>query len=112
MNETNPMPPNLPPPAPKKTRWLLYGCGALLAFLLVIVLAVVITLWWIQRPLKPVVLSAAEKATVEEKLRQAGSGNAPAGPRGSASTTAHAPNGGAKAAASPPAAGVSPGDRP
>ena len=39
---------------------------------------VAITLWWIQRPIKPVVLSAPEKAVVDEKLRHLGGGNAPA----------------------------------
>jgi len=70
--------PSAPPPAIKKTRWLLYGCGTLIALLLVIVATVVITLWWIQRPIKPVVLSAQEKAAVEEKLQHVGGGNAPA----------------------------------
>ena len=73
-----PSPPSTPPPAPKKTRWLLYGCGTLLALLLVIVATVAITLWWIQRPIKPVVLSASEKAAVEEKLQHLGGGNATA----------------------------------
>jgi hypothetical protein len=71
-------PSSTPPPTPKKTRWLLYGCGTLIALLLVIVGTVVITLWWIQRPIKPVVLSAQEKAAVEEKLQYIGGGNAPA----------------------------------
>ena len=71
-------PSSTPPPTPKKTRWLLYGCGTLIALLLVIVGTVVITLWWIQRPIKPVVLSAQEKAAVEEKLQHIGGGNAPA----------------------------------
>ena len=70
--------PSAPPPAAKKTRWLLYGCGTLIALLLVIVGTAVITLWWIQRPIKPVVLSAPEKAAVEEKLQHIGGGNAPA----------------------------------
>ena len=61
----------------QKTRWLLYGCGTLIALLLVIIAAVAITLWWIQRPIKPVVLSAQEKAAVEEKLQHIGGGNAP-----------------------------------
>jgi hypothetical protein len=39
------------------------------------VATVFITLWWIQRPIKPVVLSAPEKALVDEKLRQVGGGN-------------------------------------
>jgi hypothetical protein len=46
--------------------------GALLAVALIIVASVAITLWWLQRPIKPVVLSAAEKAVVEEKLRVLG----------------------------------------
>jgi hypothetical protein len=50
----------------------------LIALLLVIVAAVVITLWWIQRPIKPVVLSAQEKAAVEEKLQHIGGGKTPA----------------------------------
>jgi hypothetical protein len=70
--------PSAPAPAVKKTRWLLYGCGTLIALLLVIVATVVITLWWIQRPIKPVVLSAKEKAVVEQKLQHIGGGNASA----------------------------------
>jgi hypothetical protein len=60
----------VPPPAPKRRNWLLLGCGGLIALLLVIILTVVITIWWLGRPIKPVVLSAAEKQTVEEKLNQ------------------------------------------
>ena len=67
--------PSAPNPAVKKTRWLLYGCGTLIALLLLIVGTVAITLWWIQRPIKPVVLSAQEKAAVEEKLQHIGGGN-------------------------------------
>ena len=81
------IPPASPPPA-KKTRWLLFGCGTLLAVLLVIIATVVITLWWIQRPIKPVVLSAPEQAVVEEKLQHLGGGKAPTLP--TASTTARA----------------------
>ncbi|MEO6034054.1 MAG: hypothetical protein ABIQ35_02240 [Verrucomicrobiota bacterium] len=70
------LPPPISPPAgdatrkdvPKRRRWLLWGCGGLLAFLLVIVATVAITLWWIQRPIKPVVLSASEKSAVDQKL--------------------------------------------
>jgi hypothetical protein len=62
--------PPLPSSPPAKTgRWLLFGCGGVLAVLLLIVAAVAITLWWMQRPIKPVVLSAQEKVTVDEKLR-------------------------------------------
>jgi hypothetical protein len=70
------MPTNIPPAIPgsptpaKSKRWLLFGCGGLLAMLLVIVATVAITIWWIQRPIKPVVLSPQEKVAVDEKLRQ------------------------------------------
>ena len=37
--------------------------------MVLVVATIFITLWWIQRPIKPVVLSAKEKAAVEEKLR-------------------------------------------
>jgi hypothetical protein len=46
----------------------------------VIVAAIVITVWWIQRPIRPVVLSAQEKAAVEEKLHYIGSGKTAAPP--------------------------------
>jgi hypothetical protein len=48
----------------------------MLAVLLVIVATVFITIWWIQRPIKPVVLSAQERAVVEEKLQHVGGGKA------------------------------------
>ena len=74
--------PAAPTPAPKRRSCLFYGCGALLALLVVIGATVAITLWWIQRPIKPVVLSAKEKATVEEKLRHIGGGDVAAPTRG------------------------------
>lgn len=49
---------------------MLWGCGGLIALLLIIVATVAITLWWLQRPIKPVVLSEKEKATVEQKLER------------------------------------------
>src|SRR4051812_45638741 len=64
------------PPGGNNRRWLLYGCGTLLALVLLIVATVALTLWWIQRPIKPVVLSAPEKATVEAKLQPVTGGNA------------------------------------
>ncbi|MEO8427733.1 MAG: hypothetical protein ABI651_11550 [Verrucomicrobiota bacterium] len=78
---SSPVPPSIlsgPPPAVKKTRWLLYGCVTFFALLLLIVATVVITLWWVQRPIKPVVLSASEKTVIEEKLHHLGGGNPPA----------------------------------
>ena len=71
-------PPSVLAPTGNKTRWLLYGCGTLIALVLVIVAAVVLTVWWIQRPIRPVVLSAQEKAAVEEKLQHIGGGKPPA----------------------------------
>jgi hypothetical protein len=82
-----PMQPTAPAPAApaKKRRWFLYGCGSLLALLLLLVLTVVITIWWIQRPIKPVVLTEKEKVKVEEKLQRLSGGSTPAnnGERGS-----------------------------
>lgn len=63
-----------PPRIPKKRPWLLLGCGGLLALFLIVIATVAITLWWMQRPLKPVVLSAQEKATVDQKLHRLGFG--------------------------------------
>lgn len=89
-------PPNLPP---KKRRWLLYGCGSLLVLLLVIVATVAITIWYLQRPIKPVVLSEPEKVVVETKLERVGvePGTAFSGTSGSPSggtqeSTRRAPN--------------------
>jgi hypothetical protein len=72
---------------------VLYGCGTLVALLLVVVATVAITVWWIQRPIKPVQLSPSETAVVEEKLRYFSGGNTPAGAQRSApSTPPRSPN--------------------
>ncbi len=65
---------NVPPPSGpakpvRRTPWLLYGCGGVLAIILIIVASVFITIWWIQRPIKPVVLSPKEKAVADAKIR-------------------------------------------
>jgi hypothetical protein len=73
-----PLPSSIPPTAGKRSRWLLYGCGGLLALVLVVVATVAITIWWLQRPITPVVLSAPEKAAVEAKLHAVAGGGAPA----------------------------------
>jgi|SRR5579862_8920273 len=69
-----PPPPPVDPPKPsvsaKGSHFLVYGCGALLALVLLIVATVAITIWWIQRPIKPVVLSAREKAVVDQKVQR------------------------------------------
>jgi hypothetical protein len=57
-----------PPSARKKRRWLLYTFGTLCALVVVIIATVALTLWWLQRPIKPVVLSATEKAAVDAKV--------------------------------------------
>src|SRR5512136_1531390 len=93
MSTIPPISPVSPQP-PKKARWLIYGCGTLLILLLLMVATVFITLWWIQRPIKPVVLSAPEKAAVEEKLRYVNSGNASAA---AATTITQVPNRGTEA---------------
>jgi len=77
----SPVSPSAPAPTSKRKSCLLYGCGGLLALVLVIAATVAITLWWMQRPIKPVVLSAPEKAAVEEKLRRLGGGDASAATR-------------------------------
>jgi hypothetical protein len=75
MNQPMPsaaVPPSTTPLPPRKKRGcLLYGCGTIVALALIIAATVAITIWWIQRPIKPVVLSAEEKAVVDEKLRHA-----------------------------------------
>lgn len=65
-----------PPAAPKTIRspWLL-GCGALLIALLLVIGGVAGTLWWIQRPIRPVVLSPQEVVTVEKKIRELEAGS-------------------------------------
>lgn len=72
MSTDTPLPPApapVPPtPPPKKRPWLLYGCGGLLALSLIIIASVAITIWWIQRPIKPVVLTAKEQTVVQQKL--------------------------------------------
>ncbi len=76
--------------SPKRRRWWLWVCGGLLAFLLLLVATVAIAIWWIQRPIKPVVLSAQEKAVVEAKLQKMGAG--PNEPPASPSRVAPSPN--------------------
>lgn len=89
-----PPPPLNPPkdaPTAKSSHFVLYGCGALLALMLLIVATAAITIWWIQRPIKPVVLSPREKAVVDQKVqRLEGGGSASAGDRAGTAATANA----------------------
>ena len=69
MNATAPpVPTSQGPVPPKRRRWLLWGCLTLLGLVVIIIATVAITVWYIQRPIKPVALSATEKAVVEKKL--------------------------------------------
>jgi len=61
----------------RKRHPLVWGCGALLLLLLLIFATVAVTLWWSQRPIRPVVLSPQEKTTVEEKIKEIGGGTIP-----------------------------------
>jgi len=81
------MPAGVAAPAPRKSRWLLYTFASFGVLLLVIVATVFLTLLWLQRPIKPVVLTASEKATVEEKLNQLGAGTNGGGSAAIAETT-------------------------
>lgn len=65
--ENPPVPPSRTPP-PKRRRWWLWALGGVLGFFVVIIATVAITIWWIQRPIKPVVLSPEEKQIVETKM--------------------------------------------
>jgi hypothetical protein len=87
------------PPAPKKRRWLLFGCLTFLVLVLVVAATVAITIWWIQRPIKPVVLSPPEKVAVEQKLKQLEDAKTP-------------PPGGTALAPSPAVSGTSRVSRP
>jgi hypothetical protein len=68
-----------PIPSETKSRRnpILLGCAGLLLLLLIIVATVAGTIWWIQRPIKPVVLSAQERATVEQKIKEIEGGTIP-----------------------------------
>src|SRR4051794_12794009 len=66
-----PSTPSAATPAPPRSKrgCLMYGCGTVVALALIIAATVAITIWWIQRPIKPVVLTEKEKAVVDENLR-------------------------------------------
>ena len=64
------------PPPSRKRPWLVWGCGGLIALLLLTIAVLLFLLWWAQRPITPVKLSPAEKEVVEGKLRQIGDGAA------------------------------------
>src|SRR5436190_10868461 len=87
-------PPSTSSPRTKKNHWLLFGCGGFVALLLLIVATVAITIWWSQRPIKPIVLSPREKAEVEQKMQLLQGGNAAAAPVAPGSRTGNTTNAG------------------
>ena len=69
MNPTQSVEPGAPGKGPGgKGRGWKIGCLVALGLLLVILLTVGITLWWVSRPITPVVLTPPEKAEVDRKL--------------------------------------------
>ncbi len=69
-----------PPREPRRISPVLLGCGGVLLLLLLIAGTVATTIWWIQRPIRPVVLTAQEKVVVEEKLKELEGGSIPLTP--------------------------------
>lgn len=64
-----PLPPPVTLPAePSRKPWMLYGCTGFAALIVIIAATVAITLWWLQRPIKPVELAQPEWTVLEEKL--------------------------------------------
>lgn len=61
----------------KKPNVVLLGCGGLLLLVLLLVATVAAAVWWIQRPIRPVVLSPDEKVTVEKKIQEIEGGGIP-----------------------------------
>jgi hypothetical protein len=66
-----------PVPKAKKSRPLLWGCAGLVAFFLLIVITVSITVWWIQRPIRPVILTSQERVAVDGKMKELEGGTIP-----------------------------------
>lgn len=48
----------------------MWGCGILLLLAVVVSTTVAVTLWWVQRPITPVVLDAPEKTVLDAKLEK------------------------------------------
>jgi len=68
-------------PAPGKARHpFLWGCGGLALLALLVAATVAATVWWTQRPIRPVVLSPQEKAAVEVKIKELEGGTIPLSP--------------------------------
>jgi len=65
------------PVTEKKRRPLVWGCGALILLLALVAATVAVTIWWVQRPIRPVVLSAQETVVVEGKMKELEGGTIP-----------------------------------
>lgn len=72
------------PPESKPAAWtrrpLVLGCGIVILLVLLIIGTTAATVWWIQRPIRPVVLTAQETTVVQEKVRELEGGTIPLGP--------------------------------
>ena len=74
----NPPPATTPPATQpvklgkKRRPWVLYIFGGMITVFLGIIAVFAILLWWSQRPIKPTVLTEAEKTTLEQKLQFVG----------------------------------------
>jgi hypothetical protein len=69
---------DIPPTTAKKRRWILWVLGGTASVALLLAISVVFAIWWIQRPITPVVLTSAEKSALEQKLRVFGAPVQPA----------------------------------
>src|SRR5579862_5079671 len=97
-------PPSSPAPRGRGGRFFLFGCGTIIALALIVVATVAFTIWWIQRPIKPVVLSPREKATVDQKLQRLEAGNS-ANPSAQPGKQPYQPGQSAEAPATRPGSG-------
>lgn len=90
-------PPSAPPPRGRGGRVFLFGCGTIVVLFLLVIATVALTIWWIQRPIKPVVLSPREKAVVDQKLQRLQAENPTPAPGQRASRSEQQANGGSDA---------------
>lgn len=97
------MDPAIPPSTERNRHPLLWGCGILLLLFALLSATVAGTIWWIQRPIRPVILSASERTSVEQKIREI---EAPAIPLDARPASVHSGPVGPAASASPGAMGA------
>jgi hypothetical protein len=56
---------------------VLLGCGGLLLLVLLVIATTAGTIWWLQRPIQPVVLSETEKSQLADKIARVEGGQFP-----------------------------------